>query len=114
MRSEMRFFAHELASDLRRMHLLENLDDTDLDLACDLVIRTVAFSLTDLLGIAPGRQCADRAHSSRTVRHLQLVFSGANGMAQCRQAPAIDGRSRVRVAWVSKVTNGPVSPAARA
>ena len=45
IRSEMRFFASELANDLRRLRLMEHLSDADLELTCDLVVRTVATGL---------------------------------------------------------------------
>lgn len=77
IRSEMRFFAHELASDLRRLRLLDNLSDADLETACDLVIRVVAFSLTDLLGVAADDHLQLDRIRQLTVRQLQLIFVGA-------------------------------------
>ena len=77
VRSEMRFFVHELMNDLRRLGLLENLDDGDLEMACDLVIRVVAFSLTDLLAVGPDEDVQIERIRRLTVRHLRLVFLGA-------------------------------------
>lgn len=77
IRSEMRFFASELANDLRRMRLVDHLNDRDLDLTCDLVVRSVAFSLTDLLGISPDDEYQIRQVKTRTTRFLQLIFVGA-------------------------------------
>lgn len=77
VRSEMRFFVHELVSDLRRMGLLVQVSDIDLELICDLVIRTVAFSLTDILAIAAEDQRRLDQIRLRTLRHLQLIFLGA-------------------------------------
>ncbi len=77
IRSEMRFFASELANDLRRMRLVDHLSDHDLDLTCDLVVRTVAFSLTDLLGISPDDEYQVAQVKTRTTRFLQLIFVGA-------------------------------------
>lgn len=77
IRSEMRFFAHELLNDLRQMGLLSQVDDTDLEMICDLVIRTVAFSLTEILGAEPGDKHRLDQVRQRTVRHLQVVFLGA-------------------------------------
>lgn len=77
IRSEMRFFASELANDLRRMRLVDHLTDYDLDLTCDLVVRTVAFSLTDLLGISPDDEYQVAQVKIRTTRFLQLIFVGA-------------------------------------
>ncbi|MFE8070850.1 TetR family transcriptional regulator [Marinobacteraceae bacterium S3BR75-40.1] len=77
IRSEMRFFASELANDLRRMRLADHLNDADLDMVSELVIRTVAFTLTDLLSIAPGDDYQVDQVRERTSRYLQLIFVGA-------------------------------------
>ncbi|MFV8570175.1 TetR family transcriptional regulator [Marinobacter sp. SBS5] len=77
IRSEMRFFASELANDLRRLKLLEHLSDSDLDMTCDLVVRTVAFSLTDILSISPEDDYQIGQVRKRTTRFLQLVLIGA-------------------------------------
>jgi hypothetical protein len=73
----MRFFASELANDLRRLRLMEHLSDTDLDLTCDLVVRTVAFSLTDLLSVSPDDDYQIGQIRKRTTRFLQMIFLGA-------------------------------------
>ena len=77
IRSEMRFFASELANDLRRLKLLEHLSDSDLDMTCDLVVRTVAFSLTDILSISPEDDYQIEQVRKRTTRFLQLILIGA-------------------------------------
>ncbi len=77
IRSEMRFFASELANDLRRLRLVEHLSDADLDLTCDLVVRTVAFSLTDLLSVSEDDDYQVGQVRKRTTRFLQMVFVGA-------------------------------------
>lgn len=77
IRSEMRFFASELANDLRRMRLVDHLSDGDLELVCDLVVRSVAFSLTDLLSIAADDDFQIDQVRQRTTRFLQLIFVGA-------------------------------------
>src|SRR5690554_178058 len=77
IRSEMRYFSSELANDLRRLRLADHLSDSDLDLTCDLVVRTVAFSLSDLLGIPEGDDYQISQVHKRTTRFLQLVFVGA-------------------------------------
>lgn len=77
IRSEMRYFASELANDLRRLRVVEHLNDADLDMTCDLVVRSVAFSLTDLLSIAPDDDTQIEQVRKRTARFLQLIFVGA-------------------------------------
>jgi hypothetical protein len=56
---------------------VDHLQDADLDLTCDLVVRSVAFSLTDLLGIAPDNDHQIEQVRQRTARFLQLIFVGA-------------------------------------
>jgi AcrR family transcriptional regulator len=77
IRSEMRFFASELANDLRQLKLVNHLDDADLGVTCDLVVRSVAFSLTDLLGVSPEDDYQIDQIRKRTTRFLQLIFVGA-------------------------------------
>jgi AcrR family transcriptional regulator len=77
IRSEMRFFSNELANDLRRLKLVNHLADADLEMTCDLAVRSVAFSLTDLLGIAPDDNYQVDQIRKRTTRFLQLIFVGA-------------------------------------
>lgn len=77
IRSEMRFFASELANDLRRLRLMDHLSDGDLDMTCDLVVRSVAFSLTDLLGVSAEDDYQIHQIRKRTIRFLQLIFVGA-------------------------------------
>ncbi len=85
IRSELRFFSSELSNDLRRLRLVDHLGDSDLELTCDLVVRTVAFSLTDLIGVAPDDDYQIDQIKKRTTRFLQLIFIGAaNWQAESR------------------------------
>lgn len=77
IRSELRFFASELGNDLRRLRLVDHLSDGDLELTCDLVVRTVAFSLTDLIGVSQDDEYQIEQIRKRTTRFLQLIFVGA-------------------------------------
>ena len=77
IRSEMRYFASELANDLRRLKLVDHLSDGDLEMICDLVVRSVAFSLTDLLGVSAEDEYQVEQIRKRTTRFLQLIFVGA-------------------------------------
>ncbi|WP_246065310.1 TetR family transcriptional regulator [Hydrocarboniclastica marina] len=85
IRSEMRFFVHELMNDLRAMNQLAQVTESDLELICDLLTRTVAFSLTDILGVRPGDDQRMDQIRHRTLRHLQLIFLGAQ---QWRSKPS--------------------------
>lgn len=77
IRSEMRFFSTELANDLRQLRLVDHLNDSDLNMVCDLVVRAVAFSLPDLLGVAPDDDFRIDQIRKQTSRYLQLIFVGA-------------------------------------
>lgn len=77
IRSEMRYFASELANDLRRLKLVDHLSDGDLEMTCDLVVRSVAFSLTDLLSVSAEDEYQLEQIRKRTTRFLQLIFVGA-------------------------------------
>lgn len=77
IRSEMRFFASELAHDLRRLRVVDHLSDGDLDMVCDLVVRSVGFSLADLIGVAPDDESQIDQIKQRTIQFLQLIFVGA-------------------------------------
>jgi AcrR family transcriptional regulator len=77
IRSEMRYFASELANDLRRLQVVEHLNDADLEMTCDLVVRSVAFSLTDILSISSDNAQQTEQVRKRTARFLQLIFVGA-------------------------------------
>ena len=78
IRSEMQFFTTELANDLRNLRLDEHLNDADLHMTCDLVVRTVAFSLTDILAVsAEDNEELDRIRQ-QTTQFLRLIFLGAD------------------------------------
>ncbi|HCW90486.1 MAG TPA: TetR family transcriptional regulator [Marinobacter sp.] len=77
IRSEMRFFSSELANDLRRLRLVDHLNDRDLNMVCDLVVRAVAFSLPDLLWVSPDDGYQTDLIREQTTRYLQLIFVGA-------------------------------------
>jgi hypothetical protein len=73
----MRFFSSELANDLRRLRLVDHLNDSDLNMVCDLVVRAVAFSLPDLLWVSPDDGYQTDLIREQTTRYLQLIFVGA-------------------------------------
>ncbi|MGM0450777.1 MAG: TetR family transcriptional regulator [Pseudomonadota bacterium] len=77
IRNEMQFFASELANDLRNLRLLTHLNDEDLDMASELVVRTVAFSLTDILSISAEDEDELTRIKRQTTRFLRMIFLGA-------------------------------------
>lgn len=78
IRNEMQFFASELANDLRNLRLDEHLNDADLYMTCDLVVRTVAFSLTDILAVSPDDTQELNRIRQQTTQFLRLIFLGAD------------------------------------
>lgn len=77
IRSELQYFANELALDLRRLNLLGQLSQDMLDNVTLLTINTVASSTMELLDL-PSQQGAELLQfQQRLRRQLQLVFLGA-------------------------------------
>lgn len=77
IRSELQYFANELALDLRRLNLLGQLNQDMLDNVTLLTINTVASSTMELLDL-PSQQGAELLQfQNRLRRQLQLVFLGA-------------------------------------
>lgn len=77
IRSELQYFANELALDLRRLNLLGQLSQDMLDNVTLLTINTVASSTMELLDL-PAQQGAELLQfQQRLRRQLQLVFLGA-------------------------------------
>ncbi|HVK99239.1 MAG TPA: TetR family transcriptional regulator [Dongiaceae bacterium] len=77
IRSELQYFANELATDLRQLGLLPNLDQGMLENLAQLTISTVANSTMDLLDLPEGNAGARQQFEKRLRRHLQLIFLGA-------------------------------------
>lgn len=75
--SEMRFMAHEMMLDIQRMKLLDHLSEGDLYRCCELVIRTVAFSLNDILGMSPEDEHQLEQIREREIQHVKLIMLGA-------------------------------------
>lgn len=86
IRSELQYFANELALDLRRLNLLGQLSQDMLDNVTLLTINTVASSTMELLDL-PSQQGAELLQfQQRLRRQLQLVFLGAAHWAPKPQA----------------------------
>lgn len=86
IRSELQYFANELALDLRRLNLLGQLSQDMLDNVTLLTINTVASSTMELLDL-PSQQGAELLQfQNRLRRQLQLVFLGAAHWAPKPQA----------------------------
>jgi len=71
------FYRHFRNMDDLGLQLVDHLSDGDLEMTCDLVVRSVAFSLTDLLGVSAEDEYQVEQIRKRTTRFLQLIFVGA-------------------------------------
>lgn len=77
IRSELQYFANELATDLRRLGLLTNLDQAMLENVAHLTITTVANATVELLDLPEGNVAARQQFEIRIRRHLQIIMLGA-------------------------------------
>lgn len=77
IRSELQYFANELATDIRQMGLLGHLPVDMLDTLAILTIQTVASATMELLDLPESNKAALAQFKHRLQRQLQLVFLGA-------------------------------------
>ena len=77
IRSELRYFANELAADLRKLHLIDHLPVEVADQLCLQTIMTVAMNTTELLDVQGDDKEVDRIRL-RMVMQLRLLFLGAD------------------------------------
>ena len=76
IRSELLYFANELATDLRKLHLLDHLPVDVADQLCLQTIMTVAMNTPELLDVQPDNKAVERVRE-RMVLQLRMVFLGA-------------------------------------
>ena len=76
IRSELLYFANELAVDLKKMHLLDHLPADVADQLCLQTIMTVAINTPELLDVYENEQGIERLRK-RMVMQLRMVFIGA-------------------------------------
>lgn len=77
IRSELQYFANELALDLKRLGLLSQMPTDVLDNVTLLTINTVASSTIELLDLPPSSAPELQQFQARLRRQLQLVYLGA-------------------------------------
>ena len=76
IRSELLYFANELATDLRKLHLLDHLPVDVADQLCLQTIMTVAMNTPELLDVQEDSKGVERVRE-RMVLQLRMVFLGA-------------------------------------
>jgi AcrR family transcriptional regulator len=74
---EIRYFAGELASDLRAAPPFSDMPAADVEMIADLVVHTVLNMTAELLELSQGQQVREREITARAVQQLRLIFLGA-------------------------------------
>jgi AcrR family transcriptional regulator len=77
IRAELQYFASELAMDMRRLGLLQNLEQEMLENVTLLTINTVASATVELLDLPTGNESSRQQFERRIKRQLQVIFLGA-------------------------------------
>lgn len=94
IRNELRFFANELASDIRQFPILTRVDRADLDTLCQLIVATVAETTIDLLDLMVASPDYQQEYIAQLQKKLRLIWLGAGQWrsASLRQAASGDVR----------------------
>jgi TetR/AcrR family transcriptional regulator, fatty acid biosynthesis regulator len=77
IRNELKYFANELVSDMRRAGILPHVDQADLEMIADLVIMAVADITIDILDLPEGNAVMRSALIARTTKQVRVIFLGA-------------------------------------
>jgi len=77
MRNELKFFANELASDIRQSSMLPNVGSDDLDTISQLIVATVAETTIDILDLTEASASYQQEFVKRTEKKLRLIWLGA-------------------------------------
>lgn len=77
IRSELQYFANELAVDIRRLGLMPHLSTEMLDNVTLLTIHTVASATMELLDLPESSPALLQSFQLRLQRQLQLIYLGA-------------------------------------
>ena len=73
---EIRYFVHELASDLRPIEPFTKFSASDLEMVADLVVTTVVSLSLEILSLPPGHSRLEDDAVARGVKQLRLIFLG--------------------------------------
>ncbi len=94
IRNELRFFANELASDIRQFPILTRVDRADLDTLCQLIVATVAETTIDLLDLMVASPDYQQEYIAQLQKKLRVIWLGAGQWrsASLRQAASGDVR----------------------
>ncbi len=77
IRSGIKYFANELASDLRPLSVFDKADDSDLELISLLIVEAVFDTTIDLLDQIQTSPNQQQAYVDNTVKKLRMIWLGA-------------------------------------
>jgi TetR/AcrR family transcriptional regulator, fatty acid biosynthesis regulator len=77
IRSDIKYFANELASDLRPLSVFDKADDSDLELISLLIVEAVFDTTIDLLDQIQTSPNQQQAYVDNTVKKLRMIWLGA-------------------------------------
>lgn len=84
VRTELRYFSNELASDIRRLPIFAQINTDDLDMVTQLIVETVFTSSIDLLDQQSPRDKHSKAYVDTMVKKLRIIWLGAGEWRSCR------------------------------
>jgi AcrR family transcriptional regulator len=74
--SEIHYFVHELAADLRLLEPYARVSASDLEMVADLIITTVTTLALEILSLPPGHPRLEQDAIARGVKQLRLISMG--------------------------------------
>jgi AcrR family transcriptional regulator len=77
IRSDIKYFANELASDLRPLSVFDKAEDSDLELISLLIVEAVFDTTIDLLDQIQTSPNQQQAYVENTVKKLRVIWLGA-------------------------------------
>ncbi|MFD2231082.1 HTH-type transcriptional repressor FabR [Alkalimarinus sediminis] len=77
IRNELKFFANELASDIRLSPMLPRIGSEDLDMISELIVATVAETTIDILDLVDVSASYQQEFVKKTEKKLRLIWLGA-------------------------------------
>lgn len=86
IRHELRYFANELASDMRQFGSVERIDREDLEQICEVIVGLVADTTIDLLDLQASHTGFQEEYVAQLQKKLRLVWLGAQSWRSDRSA----------------------------
>ncbi len=77
IRNEFKYFANELASDIRALPVMTEIDSQDLDMVSQLLVEFVFESTIDLLDLVDTSPTYQKEFIEQMVKKLRLIWLGA-------------------------------------